>query len=70
MLTRPFPPFRVRPIHTAKVRPAALQPAELLAAADDLKPLSVKAERRSIKAPAVATANRPRVPVRATTRIG
>jgi hypothetical protein len=70
MLNRPFLPFRVRPIHTAKVRPATLQPADLLAAAEDLKPLSVKAERRSIKGLAVATANRPRVPVRGTNRIG
>ena len=70
MLNRPFLPFRVRPIHTTKVRPAALQPAEILAAADALKPLSVKAERKPVKGPAVATAARTRVPVRGTTRIG
>ena len=71
MLTRPFLPFRVRPIRDLKPRPAAaIQSADILAALDDLKPLSVKAERKPVKGSPVATAARPRVPVRGVTRIG
>ena len=69
MLTRPLPPFRDRPIHDLRPRPAPLLIATL-AAPGGLRPLSIKAERKSVKGLLVATVAPKRVRVRAVTRLG
>ena len=68
MLTRPLPPFRDRPIHDLTPRPAPLLVATL-AAPGGLRPLSTKAERKSVKGLPVATISPKRVRVRAVTRL-
>jgi hypothetical protein len=50
MFSRPFLPFRVRPLHETKVRPSPLRTADILDALDEMKPFAVKAERRAVKA--------------------
>jgi hypothetical protein len=64
MLSRPFLPFRVRPLHENKVRPSPLQTADILDALDDLKPFAVKAERRPMKATPLLVSGRPPRPLR------
>ena len=58
MFSRPFLPFRVRPLHEVKVRPSPPQTADLLDALDDMKPFAVKAERRPMKATPLLVAGR------------
>ncbi len=61
MFSRPFLPFRVRPLHQNKVRPSPLQTNDILDALDEMKPFAVKAERRPMKAtPLLAAGNRRR----------
>jgi hypothetical protein len=50
MFSRPFLPFRVRPLHEDKVRPSPLQTVDILDALDEMKPFAVKAERRPVRA--------------------
>ncbi len=69
MFTRPFLPFRVRPLQTVKPRSATPQAIDILAALETIKPLSVKAERRTVKAAPVSATSRTRVAVRGSTRI-
>lgn len=65
MFSRPFLPFRVRPLHETKVRPSPLQTADLLDALDEMKPFAVKAERRPVKATPLLVSARPVRAVRA-----
>ena len=60
MFNRPFLPFRVRPVREIKVRPSAPQAADILAAVETLKPVAVKAERRSMRATPVIGGGRGR----------
>lgn len=69
MFTRPFLPFRVQPLRTPTARPAVTTPADIFSALATLKPLTVKAERRVVKAEPVVAASRNRPPVRAVTRL-
>jgi hypothetical protein len=64
MFSRPFLPFRVRPLHQNKVRPSPPQTADILDALDTMKPLAVKAERRPVKATPQRVAGRQARPLR------
>jgi hypothetical protein len=64
MLSRPFLPFRVRPLHENKVRPSPLQTSDILDALDEMKPFAVKAERRPMKATPLLVSGRQVRPLR------
>lgn len=64
MFSRPFLPFRVRPLHENKVRPSPLQTSDILEALDEMKPFAVKAERRPMKATPLLVSGRPMRPQR------
>ena len=60
MFTRPFAPFRVRPVRETEIRRSPLQTADLAELLDGLEPVSVKAQRRPVKAQAILV-TQPRV---------
>lgn len=60
MFSKPFAPFRVRPVRQTIVRRSPLQPADILDALDALPPQAVRATRRPVKAsPVLAGSKRP-----------
>ena len=64
MFSRPFLPFRVRPLHENKVRPSPLQSSDILDALDEMKPFAVKAERRPMQGDTASRVRPPDAPHR------
>jgi hypothetical protein len=58
MFTRPFLPFRIRPLRDVHVRRSPLQTADLIDVLDAAPPVAVKAVRRPMKASPVLAAGR------------
>lgn len=66
MFSRPFQPFRLRPLKSEGARPP-VRTVDVAAIADELQETSVKAERKSLKAGRIAQPPRLKI---STLRVG